>query len=142
MPTHNARIQTGLMMAGAFTKSDWRRAVGLIAAYAFALNVMLTGFAAHAAPSLDPFSVICLSAASGGDHAAATGNDGKGTAPVHHDCGNCTLCGVAPSALPSFQVLLNLQFIVRSSIVADATRRQAVEIKSLPGQPRAPPQTA
>jgi hypothetical protein len=129
-------------VARAFGTGKWRQAVGLIAAYALALNVILMAFAVPGVgqpASADPFSVICLS---GGGHVGAA-DDGSGTqAPAHHGSHHCALCGCTPAAAPPLQVFLNLQ-AGRSSLPSPReTQGPAADLKSLPGQPRAPPPAA
>jgi hypothetical protein len=71
--------------------SKWRALVGLLAAYAFALQIILTGVAAGqmaAVSGADPFA-ICYSE-HGGDQQPA------GTKTAHQTC--CIVCATAPLA--------------------------------------------
>lgn len=129
-------------MLQAFKSAKWRQAIGLIAAYALALNVILTAFgtqavaANHAGP-VDPFSIICLSGA--GDQATGLDTGSGSQAPVQHSGHHCTLCGCAASAVPPLPVFLHLQRAPSSAPASAVAHGPVADIKALPGQPRAPP---
>ena len=75
-----------------------RRAVGLVAAYAIALQAVLSGVLTAEHASADPLSIVCAS-----DY-----SDDSGDLPQHegHDCGPCVLpCGASPALTPSSTVL-------------------------------------
>ncbi len=81
--------------------TGFKRALSIVAIAAIALHGTLWGGTATraAAPTVDPFSVICHS---GGNVDAAP--DQAPTSPVSapsHACDHCNLCGSAPSPAPS-----------------------------------------
>jgi hypothetical protein len=85
-----------------------RKTLSVVAIYAVALHAILWAFAGHfanAAPGVDPFSVICHSAASD------AGADGRGTAPSgghlpSQACDHCNLCSaVMPPPIPDVVLL-------------------------------------
>jgi hypothetical protein len=76
-----------------------RRVLSVVAILAIALNAMLWGVAPmSAAPSADPFSVICHS---GSDEAPAD----PATVPSH-GCDHCNLCSAAPTPPPVLDTVL------------------------------------
>jgi hypothetical protein len=78
-----------------------RRAVGLVAIYAIALQAILSGALVGEHVATDPFSIICASY-----NPADTGG-----LPQHegHDCGACVLhCGGAVPLPPSVGTILPL----------------------------------
>jgi hypothetical protein len=84
-----------------------RKAVGLIAAYAIALQAFLPGMPMAADGNPDPFSIVCT-----GDNLGHPANP----LPRHngHDCGACILaCGGHASAVaPSSATILPVAFYV------------------------------
>jgi hypothetical protein len=85
--------------------------VSVLAIYVIALTTILSAFAAPPAASatLDPFAVICHSA-------APDAQTDTGPAPASlpsHACDHCTLCNVASSAAPP-------DFIVAGQLAAPA----------------------
>src|ERR1017187_7440082 len=82
-----------------------RRGVTLLAIYAVALHVILLGLVPIAAnvAAIDPFSVICHSAAS----AAVPGDEAPGKPDLvpGHACEHCNLCSAA-AALPAPDIVL------------------------------------
>lgn len=84
-----------------------KRSVTLLAIYAVALHVILLGLApiaANGSAAVDPFSVICHSAAAAGtagDQAPARGDLVPG-----HACEHCNLCSaMAPPAAPDHALI-------------------------------------
>jgi hypothetical protein len=120
-----------------------RPAIGLIAAYALALSTILTGFTASAAvpdrqTGLDPAAIICLTSADGTAHADTAGGDPDGTAPAKHAAHHCALCAGTPmGAAPCFMAPLVFGQSQQAPLLAG--HAHTADIKTLPGQPRAPP---
>ena len=104
-----------------------RRAVGLVAAYAIALQAVLSGILAAEHASADPLSIICAS-----DY-----SDDSGGLPQHegHDCGPCVLpCGANPALTPSSTAL--------PLAPVSATPRHTSSFEALPSTSRHHPQAA
>ena len=104
-----------------------RRAVGLVAAYAIALQALLSGILTAEHANADPFSIVC----------ANDGSDDSGDLPQHedHDCGPCVLpCGANPTLTPSSTVL------PRAPV--SATPRLTSSFEPLPSTSRHQPQAA
>lgn len=112
----------------------WKRAIGVLAIYAIALHVVLTGLvpAAYAAPTVDPLSVICHSVAPG---AADRDHDKNLPAPGEGCCDHCDLCNVlAPPPTPEtplagtlvparvLDILIPMSTSVRTSIASNSKR--------------------
>src|SRR5215475_3001488 len=97
-----------------------RKAVGLIAAYAIALQALLSGgsVATHINTDGGPFSIICTS-----DMARDTGSPPQ---REDHDCGLCILtCGGTPAlTVPSTAILLIVFF--------ERVRRSTLWLEALP----------
>src|SRR5437667_12675665 len=69
----------------------FRKAVGLIAAYAIALQALLSGVLVAAYANADPFLIICTS-----DNSGHSGNLPQ---QADHDCVACVLsCGATPAS--------------------------------------------
>src|SRR5437879_4419782 len=102
------------------------KAVGLIAAYAIALQALFSGVPATAYGNPDPLSIICT-----GDM-----SDDSGSLPQHegHDCRACILtCGGAiPSLTPSSVTVLAVLFLER-------VRQPELWFEALPSQLRHQP---
>ena len=74
-----------------------RRIAGVVAAVAIALHTILwAAVAPFAAPSVDPFTVICHSDAS----APADQAPVNGALPPAHACDHCSLCSAIARAAP------------------------------------------
>jgi hypothetical protein len=109
-----------------------RGAVGLVAAYAIALQAVLLGILTAEHASADPFSITCAS-----DY-----SDDSGSLPEHdsHDCGVCVLsCGVSPALPPPTATVLSPVLLIAAlgltacfDLVLSASRHQ-------PQAARAPP---
>ena len=105
-----------------------RSAVGLVAAYAIALQALLSGILTAERASADPLSIICAS-----DY-----SDDSGGLPQHedHDCGPCVLpCGANPTLTPSSTVL-------PLAPVKGATPCLTSSFEALPSASRHQPQAA
>src|SRR5262245_5277415 len=125
-----------------FWRSGWRRAVGIIAAYALLLQASLAGAISHpsqaGAGPFDPLAVICV--IDGGK--AHTGLPEQPPANsghrAHPDCGLCTVA--APALALALAVVLDLFTPDRANILPAAADQVAhPAIGALPGRPRAPP---
>jgi hypothetical protein len=84
-----------------------KTALGVVAIYAIALHAVLWAFAghfAHAAPGVDPFSVICHSVApDAADDTQTPALPGHGPSSA---CDHCNLCGaVTPLPIPDVVLL-------------------------------------
>jgi hypothetical protein len=104
-----------------------RRAVGLVAAYAIALQAVLSGILTAEHAIADPLSIIC----------ASDDSDDPGGLPQHegHDCGPCILsCGANPALTPSSTVL--------PLAPVSATPRHTSSFEALPSTSRHHPQAA
>jgi hypothetical protein len=104
-----------------------RSVVGLVAAYAIALQALLSGILTAEHASDDPFSIIC----------ASDDSDDSGGLPQHegHDCGPCVLpCGANPA--------LTLSSTVLPLAPVSATPRLTSEFEALPSTSRHQPQAA
>jgi hypothetical protein len=79
--------------------SGWRKIIGVVAIYAVALHVVLTGLMplAAVAAAVDPLSAICH-----GNPADAAGQqDRRGIPQPGHACEHCNLCtALAPPPAP------------------------------------------
>ena len=103
-----------------------RSAVGLVAAYAIALQALLSGILTAEHASADLFSIIC-----------ASDSDDSGGLPQHedHDCGPCVLpCGANPALTPSSTVL--------PLAPVSAMPRLTLAFEALPSTSRHQPQAA
>jgi len=109
-----------------------RKAVGLIAAYAIALQALLSGVLATEHINPDPFSIICT-----GDK-SSDNSDNSGSQPPHedHDCGACILtCGGAGAPTSSSATILPVEFFGRM-------RQLTLWFKALPSRSRHQPQAS
>jgi hypothetical protein len=109
-----------------------RKTVALIAAYAIAVQALLTGLTLAAHAGIDPFSVICSS----------TSSHDQGDVPGHHgtDCDKCVLaCGGAPAlATTPYAIFLIASFVDCEQPIA-WLRAPASSAKHQPRAARAPP---
>jgi hypothetical protein len=104
-----------------------RGALGLVAAYAIALQAVLSGILTAEHASADPLSIICAS-----DY-----SDEPGDLPQHdsRDCGACVLsCAASPALTPSSTVL--------PLAPVNATPRLISAFEALPSTSRHQPQAA
>ena len=104
-----------------------RKAVGLVAAYAIALQAVLSGILAAEHASADPLSIICAS-----DY-----SDDSGSLPEHDslDCGACVLSCASPALMPPSAAVLSLAPV-------SATPRLTSGFQALPSTSRHQPQAA
>lgn len=119
----------------------WRRAFGLIAAYAFALQTIVGSLGlihtTSAAAAFDPLAVICLNSNHGGNGDQTPGDGGRGGHPCC-DCG----CFLGTPAFVEPPDAAALVFVARDAKqiiwpTADWRNRFAVRHPSQP--PRGPP---
>jgi hypothetical protein len=109
-----------------------RRAVGLVAAYAIALQAMLSGVLTTAHAVADPFSIICA-----GDNPG----DPDGL-PQHegHDCGACVLtCGSTVPLPPSDGTVFPLALLSRVRHLTLSFEAPRSPSRHEPHASRAPP---
>jgi hypothetical protein len=124
------------------TTSKWfRPAIGLIAAYAIALQAILAGLVPLGAASLaDGSTVICHGAPVDGD---AQADEGKGDPDHHPLIGHCALCAISPLLPPSSGGITRP--ITHPLLLAAAPPARVVlrhDIHARPGKPRDPPAIA
>src|SRR5947208_2324053 len=87
-----------------------RKAVGLVAACAIALQALVSGVLAIEHGNPDPFSIICTGENSGDN----SGDSGSQPRHENHDCGACILtCGAAAATTPSSATVLPVEFFSR-----------------------------
>ena len=129
-------------MKGLFTHARMRAAVGLIAAYAIALQTLFAAFAplpAHAnGADFDRLAVICF-----GSGGSSTPSD-DGGAPQHSAKYHCVLCGslLAGAALTPDPVVVPLRLEAISAVYAPApTETPLTATPARDGLSRAPPLT-
>jgi hypothetical protein len=112
-------------------KGGLRTMVAIAAAYAFALQLLLTGIlatqmAVASAASADPFAICYSGTPAGGEH------NGAGTPTAHQTCCNvCAVAWIAPPSPPAAQPTV-IRF---ASAVAF---RPAAAPPALAGQTRSP----
>ena len=122
--------------------SKWLRpAIGLIAAYAIALQTILAGLVPMGAAALaDESTVICHGAIVGDD---ARSDQGNGGADHQRPIGHCALCAISPLLAPSPAGIARP--VEHPTSLAAAPPAQVVllhDIHERPGKPRDPPPTA
>jgi hypothetical protein len=122
-------------------RSGWRKITGVVAIYAVALHVVLSGLlpVGAAAASADPLSVICHSVPAG-----AT-SDGQGqTIPAPgHACEHCNLCtAMAPPPAPDTPVTGNLAPAPVLQVLRPVSTAARTSLASDPKLARGPPQDA
>jgi hypothetical protein len=103
-----------------------RKSAALIAAYAIALQALVSGFAPAGQFGFDPFAVICT-ADSAADHQPA---------PAEHrsDCGAClAACSSSPPLVPVNAAVAPVRF-------SEPSAHLTVLIAAPPSQPRHQPQ--
>lgn len=129
-------------MKGLFTRGRWRAAVGLIAAYAVALQTLFAAFAPLPANAngadFGQLSVICFG--SGGN----TMPSDDGGAPQHSAKFHCVLCGslLAGAALTPDPVIVLLRQDATSTVYASSpTETLKTAAPARDGPARAPPLT-
>lgn len=120
-------------------KAGLRGAIGVVAAYALALQMLLAGMAGAQMAAADPagLSVLCYTT---GD--SSESGHGKTGAPVHHV--TCVVCSVAPLAPPLpetatpavFRVGLTTAYVSARHVAAPTERQHN------PKSSQGPPQTA
>jgi hypothetical protein len=117
--------------------------VTLLAIYAVALHVILLGLVPIAANGLtvDPFSVICHSAAS----TAAPGDEAPSKADLipGHACEHCNLCSAAaPPPAPDIVLIGNLMPTRLLRVLRPASHAPTAGIAFRPNFARGPPRFA
>ena len=125
-------------MSVVFNTFKWRRAVGLIAAYAFVLQAFLAVSVVTRAAAVDPAHAgIAFILCSPNDPGAASGEAG---APVKSDahCPICILAASAGGALPDAMILPAWQRADGQPLFVSATNPIAIH-PARAGLSRAPP---
>ena len=117
-----------------------RRGVTLLAIYAVALHVILLGLAPIAAngATVDPFSVICHSAAS----TALPGDEAPGQPDLvpGHACEHCNLCSAtAPPSAPDIVLIGDLAPARLLQVLRPASQAARAGIAFRPNLARGPP---
>lgn len=118
-------------------RSGWRKIIGVVAIYAVALHVILTGLAplAAAAASADPLSVICHSVPAG-----APGHD-QGVPAPGHACEHCNLCSaLAPPPAPVTSMAVTLAPARVLHVLRPLSTSARTALASDPKLARGPPQ--
>lgn len=118
-----------------------RRAVSWVAIYAVALHVIVLGLAPIAAngATVDPFSVICHSAAS------AAGDEAPGQPDLvpGHACEHCNLCSAAaPPPAPDSALIGNLAPTRLLQVLRPASHVPRAGVAFRPNLARGPPSFA
>src|SRR5262245_39103410 len=112
-----------------------RKSAALIAAYAIALQTLVSGFAPAGHFGFDPFAVICT-ADSSGEHQPA---------PAQHcgDCGAClAACGSSPPLLPANATFAPVRFSEQSAPATVLIAAPASQPRHQPQESRAPPMSS
>ena len=112
-----------------------RKSAALVAAYAIALQALVSGFAAAGQFGFDPFAVICT-VDSSGEHQPA---------PAQHrnDCGAClAACGNAPGILPANLAFSLVWFSERSAHLTSVLVAPPLQPRHQPQESRAPPMSS
>ena len=129
-------------MKGLFTRGRLRAAVGLIAAYAIALQTLFAAFAplpANASGAdFDQLAVICFG--SGGN----TTSSDDGGAPQHSAKYHCVLCGslLAGAALiPDMASAPVRRYATVAAYISSPTETPTIATPARAGLSRAPPLT-
>ena len=115
----------------------------MLAIYAVALHVILFGLAPIAAngATVDPFSVICHSAAS----TALLGDEAPGQPDLvpGHACEHCNLCSVAaPPPAPDIVLIGHLLPTRLLQVLRPASHTPSAGVAFRPNLPRGPPHFA
>jgi hypothetical protein len=109
-----------------------RTSAALVAAYAFALQALLTGFVAAAHFGLDPLAVICTADGSG-EHAPSIPQGGNG-------CDAClAACAGSPGVVPSSLAAAPISFVAGAQPLAASGAAVSPHASHRPQAPRAPP---
>ena len=128
-----------MQMRSSSTSKWLRPAIGLIAAYAIALQTILAGLVPLDAFA-DESAVICHGAIVGDD---ARSEQDKGRTDHHRLIGHCALCAITPLLAPS---PADIGRPVAHPVVRAAAPPARVvllhDIHGRPGRPRDPPPTA
>lgn len=129
-------------MTGAFSREHWRAAIGLIAAYAIALQALFAAFAPlpanAAAGTADPLSILCLSFHS---EAPVPGDPDGPAHPASHVV-HCVLCGsiAAGATLPPVHGhAVPVQLAAPAHYFPLRNETLALEAPARDGPARAPP---
>jgi hypothetical protein len=121
-----------------------RQGLSWLAIYAVAMHVILVGlvpFAATAAATIDPFSVICHAAVPSG--AAGDETPGKGDLAPGHACEHCNLCSAAaPPPAPDVALFANMAPVRVLHILRPVSALPRAAVTSDPKLARGPPQIA
>jgi hypothetical protein len=135
------RRKAGTSVSAVFNTFKWRRAVGLIAAYAFVLQAFLAVSVVTRAAAVDPAHAgIAFILCATNDPGAASGEAG---APVKSDahCPICILAASAGGALPDAIILPVWQRADARPLYVTATSLIAIH-PARAGLSRAPPHDA
>jgi len=119
-------------------RAGWRTITGVLAIYAVALHVVLTGLmpAAAAASFGDPLSVICHSVT-----AEPAGQPGHGAPQPGHACEHCNLStAFAPPAAPVSLLAATLAPARVLDVLRPASTSARASLASDPKLARGPPQ--
>jgi hypothetical protein len=117
-----------------------RGAIGVMAAYALALQMLLAGMAGAQMAAADPaaLSVICYGATEGG-HDTPSPNSGK---PVNHvTCVVCSVASLAPQ-LPETATPVVVRFAMATAYVPARNAVHTAARRHDPKSSQGPPQTA
>ena len=109
-----------------------RGALGLVAAYAIALQAVLSGVLTAEHASADPFSIVCAN-----DY-----SDDPGGPPEHesHDCDACILsCGASPALSPPTTAVLPLALVSAAPRLTPSFDVVPSALRHQPQAARAPP---
>jgi hypothetical protein len=122
-------------------KAGLRGAIGVVAAYAFALQMLLTGLAGAQMAAADPTGQFVTCYGAEGDHGASSNDSGTNTPRVNHV--TCVVCGVA-SLVPPLPEAAN-PVVFRSGVAAAYVsvygRRHVADRRHDPKSAQGPPQT-
>jgi hypothetical protein len=129
------------MRRPARARAFWQRAVGLIAGYAFALQLVLGGLLVAQA-TFDPAAAICLT--DSGGHAAPLDQAPGTPLPGSHHGDHCALCTLHAPALPGPGSAAHLAFAFGRPVTIGEPARLLLpkDIHARPGRPRDPPRAA
>jgi hypothetical protein len=121
-------------------RARWRGAVGIMAAYALALQMLLAGMAGAQLAAADPAaqSVICYGAS---DAAAADHGQNPGAPRIHHV--TCVVCGTVSLTPPLAEAATPVVFRAgtTAAYVSVDGRRHVAARRHEPKSARGPPQT-
>jgi hypothetical protein len=111
-----------------------RKSAALVAAYAIALQALLSGLVPTAHAGFDEFGIICTS--------DATANHQPSSPPAHH-CDACLAgCSHAPALLPASFAFSTVVFVDRPQHPVRAVELAALKPTHQPHASRAPPRSS